>query len=211
MMILLVTLGFDEKFALRAIFRRGLRAGDKVIFVVPEDEDPRAEKAFSTIQQIIYRSIPEVSIERFRVPVKEFSKAVSLMRKLALSLLRSGEKIVLNLSGGQRIVILGVLAGFLSCGASDVEVEVESEDSSALATFPLMIMENIKLDHEDIRILEVLAKSPKRFGEVHSVVGISKSSAWRKLKKLTDLGLIEKVDEEYRLTELGESRITSNF
>jgi CRISPR-associated protein Csa3 len=209
-MILIMTLGFDEKFALRAIFRRGLRAGDKVIFIVSEDEDPRAEKAFSTLQQIVFRSIPEVSVERFRIPVRDFPKAVSLIRKLALSLLRRGEKIILNLSGGQRIAILEVLAGFLSCGATNIEVEVESEDSSTLATFPLIMMTNIELDHEDINIIKILTQSPKRFNEIQSATGISKSSTWRRLKKLIDLGLVEKVDDKYKLTELGQSRITND-
>jgi CRISPR-associated protein Csa3 len=206
-MILVMTLGFDEKFALRAIFRRGLRSGDRVIFIVPEDEDPRAEKAFLTIQQIIFRSIPEVSVERFRIPVKDFPKAVSLTRKLALNLLRSGEKVILNLSGGQRITILEVLAGFLSCDAGDVEVEIESEDSSTLATFPLIMMTNIELDHGDVNILKILAQAPRRFNEIQSAAGISKSSTWRRLKRLIDLGFVEKVDSKYKLTELGQSRI----
>jgi CRISPR-associated protein Csa3 len=209
-MIIVMTLGFDEKFALRAIFRRGLRAGDRVIFVVPEDEDPRAEKAFSTLQQIVFRSIPEVYVERFRIPVRDFPKAVSLIRRLALSLLRSSEKVILNLSGGQRIAILEVLAGFLSCGAGDVEVEVESEDSSTLATFPLIMMRNIELDHEDANILKILTQAPRRFNEIQSAAGISKSSTWRRLKKLIDLGLVEKVDDKYKLTELGQSRIINN-
>jgi CRISPR-associated protein Csa3 len=209
-MILVMTLGFDEKFALRAIFRRGLRSGDRVIFVVPEDEDPRADRAFSTIQQIVFRSVPEVSVERFRIPVRDFPKAVSLIRRLALSLLRSGEKVVLNLSGGQRIAILEVLAGFLSCGAGEVEVEVESEDSSTLATFPLIMMTNIGLDHEDVNILKILTQAPRRFNEIQSAAGISKSSTWRRLKKLMDLGLVEKVDNKYKLTELGQSRIINN-
>jgi CRISPR-associated protein Csa3 len=208
-MNLVITLGFDEKFALRAIFRRGLRAGDRVIFVVPEDEDPRAEKAFSTLQQIVFRSIPEVSVERFRIPVRDFPKAVSLIRRLALSLLRSGEKVILNLSGGQRIVILEVLAGFLSCGASGVDVEVESEDSSTLATFPLTMMTNIKIDREDADILKILTQAPRRFSEIQSAAGISRSSTWRRLKKLIGLGLVEKVDDKYKLTELGQSRISN--
>jgi CRISPR-associated protein Csa3 len=209
-MILVMTLGFDEKFALRAIFRRGLKAGDRVIFIVPEDEDPRAEKAFSTIQQIVFRSIPEVSVERFRIPVRDFPKAVSLIRGLALSLLRGGEKVILNLSGGQRITILEVLAGFFSCGAGDVEVEVESEDSSTLATFPLIMMTNIELDYEDVNILKILTQAPRRFNEIQSAAGMSKSSTWRRLKKLIDLGLVEKVDSKYKLTELGQSRIINN-
>lgn len=205
-----MTLGFDEKFALRAIFRRGLRAGDRVIFIVPEDEDPRADKAFSFLQQIIFKSIPEASVERFSIPARDFPRAVSLIRKLALSLLRSGDKLVLNLSGGQRIVILETLAGFLSCGAGNIEVEVESEDSSTLITFPLMVMSNIELDHGDVRILEALAQFPKRFGEIHSAIGLSKSSTWRKLKRLMDLGLVKKVDDKYMITEFGQSRITDN-
>ena len=207
-MIFVITLGFDEKFALRAIFRRGLRAGDKVILVVPENEDPRAEKAFSTLQQFVFRSVPEVSVERFRIPAKNFPKAVSLVRKLASNLLRSGEKVVLNLSGGQRMVILEVLAGFLSHGVSDIEVEVESEDSSAIATFPLTMMTNIGLDHEDLEILKALAHSPMKFTQIYSELSISKSSAWRRLKKLIKLGLVKKLNKTYILTELGHSRIS---
>jgi CRISPR locus-related DNA-binding protein len=150
-----------------------------------------------------------VFVERFRIPVRDFPKAVSLIRRLALSLLRSGEKVILNLSGGQRIVILEVLAGFLSCGASGVEVEVESEDSSTLATFPLTMMTKIKIDREDADILKILTQAPRRFSEIQSAAGISRSSTWRRLKKLIGLGLVEKVDDKYKLTELGQSRISS--
>ncbi|MCD6089598.1 CRISPR locus-related DNA-binding protein [Candidatus Bathyarchaeota archaeon] len=206
-MILITTLGFDEKFALRAILRRGLKAGDRIIVVVPEKDDPRAEKAFSTLQQIVCRSMPEVSIEKLRIPSQDFSKAVSFLRKLALDVLRSGEKIVLNVSGGQRIIILELLAAFLSVGAYEAELEVESEDSSTIAVLPLRIMAKIGLDREDTMILEALAQSSKKFSDICSTLSMSRSSVWRRLKKLVELGLVEKVEKRYKLTELGYSRI----
>ena len=206
-MILITTLGFDEKFALRAILRRGLKAGDRIIVVVPEKNDPRAEKAFSTLQQIVCRSLPEISIEKLRVPSQDFSRAVSLLRRLALDVLRGGEKIALNVSGGQRIIILELLAAFLSVGAYEAELEVESEDSSTIAVLPLRIMAKIDLDREDAMILEALAQSSRKFSDICSILSMSRSSVWRRLKKLVELGLVEKVEKRYKLTELGYSRI----
>ena len=72
------------------------------------------------------------------------------------------------------------------------------------------MMTNIELDHEDINIIKILTQSPKRFNEIRSATGISKSSTWRRLKKLIDLGLVEKVEDKYKLTELGQSRITND-
>ncbi|MEM4889385.1 MAG: CRISPR-associated CARF protein Csa3, partial [Thermosphaera sp.] len=153
-MILIFTLGFDEKFALRTIFRRGIKVGDKIIVVMPEKNDPRAEKAYLMLQQIISNSIPGIPIEKITIPSQDFPRAVSLLRKIALSLLRKNGKIVLGLSGGQRIIILQLLAAFLSVGAREVEIEIESEDSSIVATFPLGMMMKVELDQDEIRILK---------------------------------------------------------
>ncbi|MCF8884320.1 MAG: CRISPR-associated CARF protein Csa3 [Candidatus Nezhaarchaeales archaeon] len=209
-MILIITLGFDEKFALRAIFRHGLKANDKILILMPEKSDPRAEKAFSIIQQIVGNSFPEVSIEKIYIPSQDFPKAVSVLRKLALNVLREGEKVILNISGGQRIVILELLTGFLSVDARNVEVEIESEDSSTMAIFPLEMMRKMDLDQEDIKILEILAQSPKNFNQICLILNLSKSSVWRRLRKLMELGLIEKKEKTYQLTELGYSRISQN-
>ncbi|MEM1742877.1 MAG: CRISPR-associated CARF protein Csa3 [Nitrososphaerota archaeon] len=209
-MILIITLGFAEKFALRAIFRHGLKANDKILILMPEKSDPRAEKAFSIIQQIVGNSFPEVSIEKIYIPSQDFPKAVSVLRKLALNVLREGEKVILNISGGQRIVILELLTGFLSVDARNVEVEIESEDSSTMAIFPLEMMRKMDLDQEDIKILEILAQSPKNFNQICLILNLSKSSVWRRLRKLMELGLIEKKEKTYQLTELGYSRISQN-
>lgn len=209
-MIMIITLGFDEKFALRTIFRHGLKPNDKILILIPEKTDPRAEKAFSTIQQVVGKSFPEVSIEKIYIPSQDFPKAVSFLRKLALNVLREGEKVILNVSGGQRIVILELLVGFLSVEAHNVEVEIESEDSSTMAIFPLEMMRRIDLDQEDLKILETLTRSPKKFSQICLILNLSRSSAWRRLKKLLDLGLIEKKEKMYQLTELGYTRISQN-
>jgi len=210
-MILIFTLGFDEKFALRTIFRRGIKVGDKIIVVMPEKNDPRAEKAYLMLQQIISNSIPGIPIEKITIPSQDFPRAVSLLRKIALSLLRKNGKIVLGLSGGQRIIILQLLAAFLSVGAREVEIEIESEDSSIVATFPLGMMMKVELDQDEIRILKSIAESPKTFSQICSSLNLSKSSAWRKLKRLIELGLIKKAEKGYELTDLGRSKIDVDF
>ena len=207
MMILLITFGFDEKFALRAIFRRGLRAGDRVIAIVPERNDPRAEKAFSALKHVVGGAIPDASIEKMAVPSENFLKAVSHLRKLITELLHSGDKLVVNVSGGQRILILELLTALLNLGAYDVELEIETEDSSAMATFPLRVMMKIDLDQTDLKFLKILAQGPKGLNEVCLHSNMSKSSAWRRLKKLATLKLIEKRGRKYHITKLGYSKI----
>lgn len=206
-MRLISTLGFDERFTLRAIFRRGLKVGDKIVIVMPEKNDPRAEKAFSTLQQIISNSIPEVKIEKIYIPSHDFARSVSFLRKIALMFLQDEKKVVLSLSGGQRIVILELLAAFLSIGAREVEVEIESEDLSMTSIFPLGMMMKIDLDQEDIKILESLVESPKKLSQIYSILNMSKSSTWRRLKRLIEFGLIERAKKMYKLTDLGLSRL----
>ncbi|MEM4649771.1 MAG: CRISPR locus-related DNA-binding protein, partial [Candidatus Bathyarchaeia archaeon] len=52
-MIIVITLGFDEKFALRAITRRGLKPEDEIIIVTSKPSDERTEKAFQNFTTIL--------------------------------------------------------------------------------------------------------------------------------------------------------------
>jgi len=205
-MIFIATLGFDEKFALRAILRRGLSNGDKIFVIAPKRDDPRAEKAYTSLKQMIER-LAQVKIQRIRIDSENMPKAIAQLRSFLSEIMKSKESVVLNVSGGQRIVIVELLAAALSLGAYDFELEIETEDSSTVVSIPLRIMAKLDTDFTDMKIMEKLYDSPKTLGEISLETKVNRSTVWRRLNKLIELGLVEKSNGKYKLTDIGKSRI----
>ncbi|MEJ5292437.1 MAG: CRISPR-associated CARF protein Csa3 [Candidatus Methanosuratincola sp.] len=204
-MKLILTLGFDEKFAIRAIIRNGLVEGDEIYALLPEGGDPRADKAFDNLKEMINKAFDRVKIERVHVPIGNFALAVNQLR-LFLRGLGVGDKI-LNLSGGQRILIVALLIAASNLDL-DVDVEIETEDSRAVHRFPLSIMKVQKLDPLDVSILKSLSKKKFTIGELSTAMGVSRPTVWRRLEKLTSLDLVKKVEKgEYMLSEAGLSML----
>lgn len=202
-MKLILTLGFDEKFALRSIIRNGLQDRDEIYAVLPEGGDARAEKAFSNLKEFVDKAFNNIKIERIYVPVENFAQTVNRMR-LFLRGIGVGDKI-LNLSGGQRVLIVALLIAASGLDL-DLDVEIETEDSKLVHRFPLSIMKAQNLDQIDLKILEYLSKKSLTIGELSEVMGISKATVWRRLEKLTSLDFVKKMDKgEYTVSEAGRS------
>ncbi len=212
-MNLVVTLGFEEKYALRALMRSSLGRGDRFIIILPDDKHPRREKAYNFIvEEIVKKVFPELEVERVEVNVRDFYGAIHRIRELLKGL---KGKIVLNVSGGLKILILEVLAAASSLGLEDAEVEIEDIDSEDIdvreAPFvraPLKVMYPVKLDDSDLEILrKAREKGELTLKEATEEFGAPKATLWRRLNRLVEHGLLEKADDTYHLSELGRSRI----
>jgi CRISPR-associated protein Csa3 len=204
-MILIATLGFDEKFALRSVLRNGVTPTDEIYLLMNEGGDPRSEKASNALRDLLTKGLPNLKIESVHVSLESFSVAVSKLRILMRGL--RDKRIVLNLSGGQRIMLLSVLSAALSLDL-DGEIEIETEDSRNVFTFPLKTLKPMELDNLDSKILRIVAESSQvRINDLISMLEINKTSAWRRLERLKEMGLLTKdANRAYNLTELGLSR-----
>lgn len=202
-MKLVFTLGFDEKFAIRSIIRNCLQEKDEVYAVLPEGVDTRSEKAFFNLKEFINKAFNNVKVDRIYVPIDDFPLAVSQLRGF-LKEMGVGNKI-LNLSGGQRILIVALLVAASSLDIN-VDIEIETEDSKLVHRFPVSLMRAQNLDPVDLKILDLLSKESLDMAGISERLGISRPTVWRRLEKLIGLGLAEKIDKgEYRLSESGKS------
>lgn len=199
-MILVITLGFDEKFALRAVARRGLRGDDEVFVILPKPVDERAEKAYMHFSEILFRMFQSLKIVRFEVDCRNFLDSLVELANIFKD--RVGDRFVFCLSGGFRALILEVLlvANFLGL---DGDVEVEFEDSSSIVSFPLKWYRHVVLDDAEKRVLVGVRDGVGTVSGLAKVTGLNKVTVWRKVKALENNGFLERRGRVYGLTGLG--------
>jgi uncharacterized membrane protein len=69
-------------------------------------------------------------------------------------------------------------------------IEVESEDGKALAAFSTDDLSLPEIDELDRRIMESLARGVRTLDPLSERLGISKPTAWRRLKRLERAGMV---------------------
>jgi CRISPR-associated protein Csa3 len=201
-MLMIATLGFDEKFIIRELLRRGVDENTKVI-LLSSGEDQRTENAYNAIKELS-KTIP-FQTEFKNVNIKEPYLSISDLRKMIKSY--TGDKIVFNISGGQRILIFYLLCAITSLGQKG-EIVIHSEDSSFTVNLPTNIMFQMNLDDVDNAILDLISKKTKiRASELSKLLNMPQVTVWRRIKRLQELGLVDYKSREYYLTEIGQSRI----
>jgi len=85
-------------------------------------------------------------------------------------------------------------AGASTAGAAILFRRKRSGKSSSSAVTDVVIVADSTLDERDRAILELLrSRGPMGVSDVARSLGISKSTAWRKLQKLVNMGLVERI------------------
>ena len=190
MKVLILTLGFDEKFCYRAILRHGISDGDKIILITARLVD-KVRKAYELIKSFVERSC-NVELRLVEVNVKDFVKAVRDVMNI-LEEFREQELIV-NLSGGMRALLMVVLFALLLKSMRNVKLEIELEDFSGLIEIPqtlLLLPEIGSMGDERREILKLIAQG---FSDVKSIAERLKrdeSTVRRHISALEELGLIK--------------------
>jgi CRISPR locus-related DNA-binding protein len=91
--------------------------------------------------------------------------------------------IILNLSGGMRLLVVEALCAAL-ISRVPMTVEVESEDGKALVAFSTDDLSFPEIDEIDRRIMESLARGVRTLDPLSERLGISKPTVWRRLRRL---------------------------
>jgi CRISPR locus-related DNA-binding protein len=199
--IIFATLGFDEKFIIRDILRRGIKEESKLL-IFTSSEDSRVEKAFMTLKTT-FISIP-LKIEKYRINIENPFSAISEIRNIILENIKGHSEIVFNLSGGQRI-LLSYIFSIIASEKLNCEIVMISEDSSFQVSLPSKIFFAKQIDPLSLEIVKMLKEKPLKVGEILEKVGGGRTTVWRKLKLLTKEGIIEYDDamKRYKLTNIG--------
>jgi CRISPR-associated protein Csa3 len=211
--VIILTLGFDEKFAIRALMRTAPLKDDEVMIIIPTQKNERAEKALTSLKKFC-EIIESIMFEVVEVPVNEPELAIATIYKVLSRKLRSEKRLQLNLSGGMRALILETLAATLAAASHipDIKIEVELENLSGVAEFKLDHFRLSPLGSLDLNILA----SIKKLEDVHmyatldmitSETKMPRSTVYRRLLTLTKRGYV-KLEKQgrkilYLLTDLG--------
>lgn len=181
------TMGFDEKFAIRALMRRGLEPKDLVAILIPKSKkDPRAEKALKAIETFLNTVFGKPNIAILEVPIEDFPAAVSTIRRFILG--SSERPLYANLSGSMRILVVEALAAIITSGV-DAEIELEAEDGSTIVSFRAWDLLPAELDTIDIEILRRTVGGIS-LPDLARELNMPKSSVWRRVASLERRGLL---------------------
>ena len=201
---LIATLGFDADFTLRRLMRGA--PGRVVLLALKVDEGSwaRVDSAFKLIQAFCsYRSIDcilePVNIDR---PVME---VYSILKR---ELEGVKERLELFLTGGPRIMVVSTLLAALLLPpeySRKVKAVVEGEAFTASLEVDIGTLQKLlTLDHIERRILLTLLEHQQGLTapRIAMISKTPRTSTYRKLHNLENLGLVEKADGKYKLVEM---------
>jgi CRISPR locus-related DNA-binding protein len=203
--IIFATLGFDEKFIIRDILRRGIKDGAKLL-VFTSSEDPRVEEAYTTLKTTFMSM--RLKIEKYTINIEDPFSAISEIRNIILENIKGQSEIIFNLSGGQRILLSYILS-IISSERINCEIVMISEDSSFQVSLPSKIFFAKQIDSLSLEIVKMLKEEPLKAGEIIKKLGgekaVGRTTVWRKLKELMKEGIVEYDNEtkRYKLTNMG--------
>jgi len=195
--LFVVTLGFDEKFAVRALMRRGVGRDDAVVVFLPREEsrDERAARALEALRGIV-EGLVQGGLREVELDVEDFVSAVAAVRSTVREY--GASEVYGSLSGGMRALVVEVLLGLMMLEGVRVFVDVDLESLRGYVSIPLHVFKAPRRDRW-VSILRALEEAGGVRG-VSAVTGYSPATVSREIKQMRALGL---VDDELRLTEAG--------
>lgn len=185
---LIATLGFDEKFCYRAILRHGIKEGDEIILITAERVE-KVEKAYEWIRKLIQTSFSDkVEIKLIQIDFKSLETSI---RQLVEILNNAEGKVIVNLSGGMRVLIAIVLLACIFV-SNKAKIEIETEDFSAIVEIPNSLISLIKSKPSEIHleILKRIKEGSKTVEEIAKKLERDESTIRRHLIELEAKGLV---------------------
>ncbi len=203
-MIIFTTAGFEERYILREIFRRGVKDKLTIYILTPWDTHEKTERALRNLKEMLAKFEQNIFIEKLEVPINTPYVAIAQLRKMFAAV--KDQEIVFHLSGGPRLLIFCVLAAISSLGLKD-KLAIESEDGSIYFETTSDVLIPLELDETEIKILNFLQEK-RTLKELLDEFKLSRVTLWRKLKKLKKLALIDELEKKkYVLTDLGIAKL----
>jgi len=192
MKVLVLTLGFDERFAIRAMMRTGVGSGDRIVIFIVEPLEEKAYRCLQIIKEFLSKYVQDVELIVSSVDVRKFESAVSKIKSELKKAVKDADEVILNLSGGMRASILETLTAALLL-RFECKVEVELEDLTGVVSFPIKLLRPIRLSRGELEILLKLLETKNwiSLSDISKVYKIPKSTAHKRLRRLIEVGLVE--------------------
>lgn len=188
MKTLVSNLGFDADHILRALVDHDIEGRDGILLFRPERDDPRGNGAIEEIEGVTEKMYGNLQVEVEFVDPRDFESAVVSIKR---SIDQSSGDIILNLSGGDRALLVAITVASMYL----------SKDIEGVSTFSDAFLERIPvsmptvergMEESDRRILEALKEGAETCSEVSKRIGLSPSSVSRRMERLEDNGYLKR-------------------
>jgi len=207
-----LTLGFEPGPLISAIASaasEGLREGAQVMVLTAAFPDERVDRAWLELQRVLslmdFSKKLNIRLERREVPLDDFASAVREVRGVLEGLREKSVKI--SITGGMRALGLAVLVSYLLVDwvkepALDVYLEGRGV---ALRVPPLHKVIALRLTETQRQILRLM-----RGGVLYTTSDVAgylrkdRSTVYKSLRGLSEMGLVEREGNFFKLTALGE-------
>lgn len=204
----IITLGWTEAPALSSLTKYGLGEGDKILVIIPNWEDKGVVTTLTNLKAIIEKISPNIQIEKLQVDVKSFENSVTQISKKIIDEGKKGRKIIFNLSGGMRALILEAFLAAMLSGIKDISIELQSENRAFTIEIPILSAQLSKLSKIEKIIVNSIKKRSNSISELAKQLGKPISSIYRAAINLEKRGLIETIKEKRKrylqLTSIGK-------
>ena len=216
MVYIIAPVVFNTNPVIRAMMDSGFADLKGVYLIVPKGEkDQRVETALSEVKKVAQLgSLNE--LKKVEVDYSDFFQAILNIRKLIDDISISGEKIIVSLGGGIKALDTEVLiACMIAANFQRKRLQVFIYPESGEGTRMSFVVEDVvtisNLYGEEFRLLNAIKEMKK--GSITSIserLKIPKSTAWKRINKLVEMGLVKQEGRKYVLTELGERVVEAN-
>lgn len=161
----------------------------------------RAERALETIKHFITSYFPgEVNLDHLEVELRDFPEAVRTIRRKFAELFPKYDSVIVNLTGGMRVLVLATFTALLlekrNLEGKEVVLEVEFEDGSHLVEMPSRLLNIITeaqyITQERLNLLRALVEMGEAtIKDLAEKLGKDESTVRRQVQELRELKLIE--------------------
>ena len=191
------TLGFEEKWAIRAVLTYGLEPGDHIIVITGPIID-KVERAYESIKKVA-DMVGDVKVYLLSIENPcDFIENVSRIKEVLIKHAYSMDSIIIVLSGGMRVLVLSLYTAILFLpeeikGKINI-IRLDLEDGSCSVEIPLKLLDLVKTWSPGV--LKDILKIVYERGEVSiediaGYTGKDRTTIRRQVAKLAELGLVE--------------------
>ncbi len=198
MTVFVSTFGFTERAVLAPVMRHGIDVGDKIILLIPREfKDERVDNAIQMVKTYMSKFLGEIEVMKKEIPVEDFVTAVSEISAIIEEHVKKGEKVLVNISGGMRILVLEtfVAATIIMNKLKYAQIEfarMDIEYGLGYAEIPRVPISLPKLTKGKRLVLSNIPKDGEiTIKELVKKLGKNASTISRHLIELRQYGLVE--------------------
>ena len=207
--IIVSTLGFDERPVIRSLGNLGFRNVKKIFLLRPIKSDPRSDKAVSEIRRVtVLAGISDKDIIVKEIDVYDFWSSVAEINTFLRRQASSGNKVIFNISGGLRILVIEAFYALLLLpdeSKKNIRVQVEPETGSGSILIDASeLITSLEIPQTILDALRIISETPGiNLSTLSRLMVKPASTTWRILDRLVKEGLVEKKGRGYYVTSKG--------